>query len=68
MQLYWGFAFYFYDLRKHYAARIAIDLGKASEAKTTSLAPFTSTICASTTQRVSQSSLASAARLERDCY
>ena len=23
---YWGFAFYFYDLRKHYAARLAVEL------------------------------------------
>ena len=23
----WSFAFYFYDLRKHYAARMTIDLG-----------------------------------------
>lgn len=27
VELYWGYAFYFYDLRKHYAARMAIDLG-----------------------------------------
>ena len=27
VQLYWGYAFYFYDLRKHYAARMTIELG-----------------------------------------
>ena len=27
VQLYWGYAFYFYDLRKHYAARMAIEFG-----------------------------------------
>lgn len=27
VQLYWGFAFYFYDIRKHYLARMAIELG-----------------------------------------
>ena len=27
VQLYWSYAFYFYDLRKHYAARMTIDLG-----------------------------------------
>ncbi|KOO25999.1 hypothetical protein Ctob_012854 [Chrysochromulina tobinii] len=27
VQLYWGFAFYFYDLRKHYLARMAVELG-----------------------------------------
>ena len=26
VQLYWGYAFYFYDLRKHYAARMATEL------------------------------------------
>ena len=27
VQLYWGYAFYFYDLRKHYTARMAIEFG-----------------------------------------
>ncbi|KAL1498475.1 hypothetical protein AB1Y20_013800 [Prymnesium parvum] len=27
VQLYWGYAFYFYDLRKHYIARLAVELG-----------------------------------------
>jgi hypothetical protein len=27
VQLYWGYAFYFYDLRKHYVARIATEFG-----------------------------------------
>ena len=27
VQLYWGYAFYFYDLRKHYTARMAIEMG-----------------------------------------
>ena len=27
VQLYWSYAFYFYDLRKHYAARMTIELG-----------------------------------------
>ena len=27
VQLYWGYAFYFYDLRKHYVARMTIELG-----------------------------------------
>ena len=27
VQLYWGYAFYFYDLRKHYLARMTIELG-----------------------------------------
>jgi len=26
-KMYWGYAFYFYDLRKHYAARLAIEFG-----------------------------------------
>ena len=26
VQLYWGYAFYFYDLRKHYLARMAIEM------------------------------------------
>ena len=27
VQLYWGYAFYFYDLRKHYLARMTMELG-----------------------------------------